>query len=218
MHFDSRRIRYVKLTFAAYALWIACFELVGHVASQLPSRDLSTSIDRSIPLFPPAIWLYESCYLLPFAVPLLARDFRRVHIGFRAALIANATAFIVYLAYPVAFPRPKLGSSVAERLLALEYALDFQPGANNLPSLHVAMSFLTLLTCSRQGLPRGVMSALTLLALGITASTLLVKQHLVLDAALGVVWALASFKLAERWSQHIEARATSSEAVVRTTD
>jgi hypothetical protein len=207
MHFDSRRIRYLKLTVAAYALWIVCFELVGQLGSRLPSRDLSTPLDRAIPLFPSAIWLYESCYLLPFAVPLFARDFRRVHVGFAAALIANATAFIVYLAYPVAFPRPELGNTVAERLLALEYALDFQPGANNLPSLHVAMSFLTLLTCARQGLSRKLMCALTLLTLGITASTLLVKQHLLLDAALGVLWAFASFKLAERWSQRREVRA-----------
>ena len=47
-----------------------------------------------------------------------------------------------YLALPIAFPRPELGSSLAERVLAVEYAADFRPGANKLPSLHVTFAWL----------------------------------------------------------------------------
>jgi hypothetical protein len=52
-----------------------------------------------------------------------------------AIVLANAAAFAVYVALPVAFPRPPLGSSLAERVLAAQYAADFSPGANKLPSM-----------------------------------------------------------------------------------
>ena len=191
-------MRYWAFTLFGYALWIVCFELVGNIAARLPTHNLRTPLDEAIPLLPAAVWPYEACYLLPLVVPLLARDFERVRIGFLAALIANASAFAVYLGFPVAFPRPELGQSLSERVLALEYGWDFHPGANNLPSLHVAMSWLALITCWRQDLSRLALGALTLLVLSITASTLLVKQHLVYDAVLGIVWAFGSFAAAKR--------------------
>jgi hypothetical protein len=60
------------------------------------------------------------------------------------------------------------------------------------------MSWLVLITCYRQGLSRSAFFALTLLTIAISVSTLLVKQHLVYDAALGVAWAFAAFALAAR--------------------
>jgi hypothetical protein len=196
--FDGARSRYLALTLLAYAVWFACFELVGTVAARLPSHDLCTEWDRRIPLVPAAVWPYEACYLLPFLVPLVVRDSERLGVALLAAIIANLGAFFVYLAFPVAFARPRLGNSLSERMLALEYAWDFQPGANNLPSLHVAMSWLILITCHRQGLSRSAFLALALLTVAITVSTLLVKQHLLYDAVLGVAWAFAAFALAER--------------------
>lgn len=195
---NGARSRYLALTALAYVIWIACFEVVGNVAARLPSHDLRTRWDQRIPLVPLAVWPYEACYLLPFVVPLVARDVERLRVALLAALIANLGAFFVYLSFPVAFPRAALGNSLSERVLALEYAWDFEPGANNLPSLHVAMSWLVLITCHRQGLSRAAFSALALLVVAITASTLLVKQHLVYDAALGVAWAFGSFALAQR--------------------
>lgn len=196
--FSGARPRYLALTVLAYIVWFACFELVGNVASRLPTHDLCTEWDRRIPLAPAAVWPYEACYLLPFLVPFVVRDAERLRIALLAAIIANLGAFFVYLAFPVAFARPRLGNSLSERMLALEYAWDFEPGANNLPSLHVAMSWLVLITCHRQGLSRGAFFALYLLTLAITVSTLLVKQHLLYDAVLGVAWAFGAFALAER--------------------
>jgi membrane-associated phospholipid phosphatase len=207
------RRRYLKLTLLAYATWIVCFELVGRLAARLPTHDLRTSLDHAIPLWPPAVWVYEACYLLPLLPPLVARDFQRLNIGFLAALLANLSAFVVYFALPVAFPRAPLGDTWAERVLALEYAWDFEPGANNLPSLHVAMSWLTWLTCLKQGLPALAQAALGLLALAISVSTLLVKQHLVIDVVVGMVWAFGWFAVAERVYRAWRARSDAADEV-----
>jgi hypothetical protein len=193
------RARYALVLVTGYLIWTISYQLVGRFAAQLPTHDLTSALDRAIPLWPLAVWPYEACYLLPFVPVLIARDWHRVNIWLLACLLANLSAFLVYLALPVAFPRPSLGNSLAERIIALEYELDFHPGANNLPSMHVALSWLTLFACHRQGLPRYAFAALTSLVLAITPATLLVKQHIVLDAVTGLIWALASWQIVSHY-------------------
>jgi len=192
------RKRYALVVLAGYLIWTLSYELVGLLAARLPTVDLTTALDRAIPLWPPAVWAYEACYLLPFVPVLIARDWHRVNVWLLSCLVANLSAFFVYFAVPVAFPRPALGSSLAERVIALEYELDFHPGANNLPSMHVALSVLALFACNQQGLRRPALALLTLLVIAIALSTLLVKQHLALDAATGSMWAILSWKLVSR--------------------
>jgi membrane-associated phospholipid phosphatase len=183
----------------AYLMWVLCYELVGHLAARLPAYDLTSQWDRAIPLWPPAVWAYESCYLLPFVPVLLARNWHRINIWLLACLLANLSAFVVYFALPVAFPRPALGDSLAEQVIAWEYAIDFKPGANNLPSMHVALSWLAVFACARQGRSPWLVGGLGLLAALISLSTLFVKQHLVWDVVTGVLWALVSWWVAGAW-------------------
>jgi len=197
------RRRYLTLLVCGYLVWVLCYELVGHAAARLPTHDLTTALDRAIPLWPPAVWIYEACYLLPFVPVLVARDWHRINVWLLACLLGSLSAFAMYFALPVAFPRPALGDSWAERVIALEYALDFEPGANNLPSLHVALSWLAAFACTQQGRPRWFETGCFLLAALISLSTLLVKQHLVWDVVTGLGWAVASWGFAaalyRRW-------------------
>ena len=181
------RLRHAAVLVVTYAIWLASFEAVGRYASTLPTRDLTSAWDRAVPLVPAFVWPYEICYGLPFLALLVIRDFSRFRAAILAIVIANVTAFAVYLLVPVAFPRPPLGASLSERILALEYAADFSPGANKLPSMHVALSWIMGCAMYRQ---RG--RAVDLLTFAfiflVTASTVLVKQHLLLDAAAGMAW------------------------------
>jgi len=98
--------------------------------------------------------------------------------------------------YPIAFPRPELGQSLSERLLSLIYKVDFHPGANKLPSLHVTFTWIIYLVCHKQQLKRLGDALLFFFALLITLSALLVKQHTILDVIAGIFWAIASWRLA----------------------
>ena len=141
---------YAKVLVVAYGIWLAAFEIVGHYAATLHTVDLTSAWDRETPLIPAFIWPYESLYILPLLSLIVLKDWHRFNVALLAFLIANATAFVVYLLFPVAFPRPDLGSSLSERVLALEYAADFHPGANKLPSMHVAMSWVLVCAMWRQ--------------------------------------------------------------------
>ncbi len=194
----SDRRFYLAATAAFYAAWIAAYMGTGWYAAGLPAHDLTTAIDRAIPLVPRAVWVYQLVYLLPFLPAAVARDWHRLNRAFLALLLAHLLATAVYLFFPVAFAKPALGQSLAERVLALEYQADFTPGANNLPSLHVAFAWIFWLACRRQGLPRAAETAVLAAAAAITASTLLVKQHLLADAAAGLPWAFAAWFAAGR--------------------
>jgi membrane-associated phospholipid phosphatase len=187
---------YLKVSLICYLIWIVLFEAVGHYAATMPTRDLTTFIDRQIPLIPEFVWPYELCYVFPFLLLVLVQDWHRFNRALLGMSLASLSAFLVYLTLPIAFPRPELGQTLSERMLAFEYRVDFQPGANKLPSLHVATAWLVYLACRRQRLNRYGDALLFSLAVLISVSTLFVKQHVVVDVVAGVVWGVAAWHVA----------------------
>lgn len=211
----SERAFFLKVMLAAYATWLAAYELVGLAASRLPTVDLTSALDRAIPLVPAFVWPYEACYLVPFVVPFVLRDWHRFNVGLLALLLANLTAFVVYFALPIAFPHPPLGASLAERVLALEYAADFSPGANAFPSMHVAITWILVAAALGQR-TRLVDGLLLALALAITASTVFVKMHLVIDAVGGLAWGLGAWVIAGRaYARLVDAGTSPREALLQ---
>jgi membrane-associated phospholipid phosphatase len=192
----SERKYYIKVFLITYVVWIAAFEIVGRYAATLNTHNPTTFLDGMIPLYPNFVWFYELGYIFPILPLIAVKDFHRLNIALLSVVLANISAFVVYLAYPIAFPRPELGQSLAEQILHIEYISDFHPGANKLPSMHVAFTWLAYLVVHKQGLGKigeGIVLTVTIL---ITVSTLFVKQHIIFDVAAGILWAFLSWRLA----------------------
>lgn len=195
----SRAARhYAKVLLVAYALWLAAFEVVGRYAARLHTVDLTSAWDRATPLVPAFVWPYEACYLLPFVPLFVLKDWHRFNVALLAILVANVAAFAVFLALPVAIPHPPLGTTPAERVLAFEYAADFQPGANKLPSMHVAMSWIIVCAMWRQASSRAADVLLAVALALATVAPVLVKQHAIVDVVVAVPWGLAAYWLAAK--------------------
>lgn len=191
-----RRLRVVGI---AYVLWATTYEVIGDMARNLNARDLSLPLDHAIPLLPHWVWIYELAYFLPFLGLLVIERPERFNHTVRAILVAALCAYVPYLLYPVSFPRPALGDSLSEQLLAMEYAYD--SGGNQLPSLHVANAFLVFLGARGQWLGRWGDGAMLLLAILIALSTLFVKQHLVVDVVGGLALSPLAYRVTRgmRW-------------------
>ncbi len=195
---------------ATYLVWFAAFQVVGRYAATLPTLDPTTALDRAIPFQPSWVWIYELCYVFPFLPLFVVRDGERLARALLAVILANVTAFAVYVALPLAWPLPDPGPTLAGRVLAMEQAADFHPGANKLPSMHVAFAWFVWLVCRRQWLGRAGDATVLALAVAISASTAFVKQHVVADVLAGVGWAFASWAAAGRLLRAFAAGATSA--------
>jgi len=203
---------FIKVSLFVYGIWFIFFDGVGRYAATLPTRDITSSIDPHIPLIPEFIWIYILCYIFPFLPLFVIKDWRRFNRALLGIIIANLSAFIVYLIFPVAFPRPELGQSPSERLLSFIYIADFCPGANKLPSLHIIFTWIVYLASRRQRLNKFGDSIVFFTAVMITISTLFVKQHIIVDVVAGLFWAFSSWTLAGYIynllaGAHMEARA-----------
>ena len=100
---------YAKVLVLAYAIWLGTFEIVGRYAATLHTHDLSSSWDRATPLLPDFVWPYEACYVMPLLSLFVMKDWHRFNIALVAFVVGNVTAFVVYLALPIAYARPELG-------------------------------------------------------------------------------------------------------------
>jgi membrane-associated phospholipid phosphatase len=192
---ESKRKFYIKVSLVVYAAWLILFEAVGWHAATLPAEDITSFFDKQIPLIPQFIWPYMLCYIFPFLPLLVVKDWHRLNRTLLSVILANLSAFIVYLIFPIAFPRPELGQSLSEYLLSFLYNVDFRPGANKLPSLHVTFTWIIYFACRGQRLGKLGDALLLILAILISLSALFVKQHILADVIAGFCWALLSWLL-----------------------
>jgi len=120
--------------------------------------------------------------LLPLFVVRQQELIRRAIQAYLAVMIVS---YVGFLLYPTVAPRPLhvLGDGFAAWSLRLAYSLD--PPYGCFPSLPVAYSFVSALTCYR--VHRGLGAAAGLWASLVGVSALYTKQHYVADVIVGAL-------------------------------
>lgn len=147
-----------------------------------------TWMDQRIPFLPDAVYLYETLWLLmPLSFWLMRskEELSRYCYGF---LMISIIGFSIFFLYPTACPRPKdlhAMNGVYATLIRLDN------DHNAFPSLHAALAIFSGSCCNAlcrtdhwRTWTRWVIWAWVL---GIVASTLLTKQHALIDAVAGVI-------------------------------
>ena len=181
------RRTYIDLLLAV--LWLSQFALffLPRLLFTPESYHLIRSpLDDLIPLWTPAAIPYYLWYIGLVGTPIYSffkdRSAYRSYIYY--ALWGYGAAIVVYLIYPTAIafrPEALPGNDIFTRMVAFIYSIDTP--TNVLPSLHVTMAAGIALGLGaakpfNKPLPRVI---LWLLALSIAASTVLIKQHSILD-------------------------------------
>lgn len=191
-----------------FAFGCGIFVLVGYVllaewnlarfaAGTHPIR-LDTWLDRHIPFVPGAFWVYVCYYLVAISPAWLARrwsDFKPMATSYG---VATALAWVAWIALPVRMIPPPLACSGLTCQVLLRF-IDADGGVNVFPSMHVAHSMLAALFHLRhRSAARWLVAAG---ALGVTASTVLIRQHYVVDIPAGLAVAavgwIAGLRVAE---------------------
>lgn len=149
-----------------------------------------TAWDAYIPFVPEVVYVYLAYYAwLLIPIPIL-RNRAEFYGAVYAFALTQTVAVAIYLAYPSRMERPPVpGDDLSAQLVRMIYEVD--RGYNILPSLHVAHSVLVALLFAslrpRWFPPVAFFSGL------ICISTVLVKQHYLLDLPAGVAVAIACY-------------------------
>jgi len=164
------------------------------IAEQMPGRRLhapETALDRAVPLQPAWALVYGALYLFLILLPLLVvRQPRQVRQTLLAYLAVWLTAYVFFWLYPTVAPRPAGVAGPGFVVWSLRFLYGADPPYNCFPSLHVAHSFVSALTCQLVNRALGV-AALAAAAL-VGVATLFTKQHYVADVVAGFLLAGAA--------------------------
>ena len=178
-------------------------------------HNIETGVDRSIPFVPEFLVIYFGCYVF-WAVNyiLIARQDRRsVYQFFTGDFISRCVCLVSFLTFPTTNTRPLItGSGLWNQAALWLYSID---AADNLfPSIHCLVSWFCYLGIrGRKEIPRWYQSVSMVIAILVFASTLLTKQHVIVDVAGGVLLAEFCFfigrktdlyRIYERFGSRIE--------------
>ena len=178
-------------------------------------HNIETGVDRSIPFVPEFLVIYFGCYVF-WAVNyiLIARQDRRsVYQVFTGDFISRCVCLVSFLAFPTTNTRPLItGSGLWNQAALWLYSID---AADNLfPSIHCLVSWFCYLGIrGRKEIPRWYQSVSMVIAILVFASTLLTKQHVIVDVAGGILLAEFCFfigrktdlyRIYERFGSRIE--------------
>lgn len=174
---------------------ILLFFLVGYLWSG-SGHDIHTAwhartwLDDRIPLVPVFILFYMLGYVFVFLPLFMLRGRRDFEAGVAVFVGMLSVAFLCFHFFPVYMY--KLAPSGQDALSTLtRYQQSSDVPYNNLPSLHVSLNLFAWMLFFHQARTAALWWLPLLVC--IVLSTLLVKQHLVVDAIGGVLLASAGF-------------------------
>jgi membrane-associated phospholipid phosphatase len=161
------------------------------IANSIEDRTLhapALALDHVLPLQPAWAMVYGALYAFLIVLPIvLVRQDDHIRRTFLAYLMVWIAAYICFWVYPTIAPRPTKVTGTGFLFWGLQFLYDADPPYNCFPSLHVAHSFVSALTCYRVNKSVGIGAIICASLVGL--STLFTRQHYVLDVIAGALLA-----------------------------
>lgn len=194
-----KRLKYGVIFLGQFLLWgLLYYSINDGTAGRSVAQPL-LPFETRIPLVSAAYPIYALVYVQVF-LPLVLSPTRLHYVTTHVAIaLASLVGFTVFLLAPMSYPRPVLsGDGIFDAMLALEFATD---GTRcTLPSLHVAVATI-LYRAHRERPFWGRVLLVSALAIGV--STVLVKQHFIVDGISGAILGAACWPLAARLTRRL---------------
>jgi membrane-associated phospholipid phosphatase len=178
--------KYKIFLLGVFAAFYSVFYIYPNFYPLTPPRHLPVMpIDKTAPLLTWTFWVYLSEYILVAVVIAVLDDWADFNswarMNFGALFICGA----FFLLYPTAYPRPvypdEQNTFVA---LAMNLVASFDTANNCFPSLHVAITTITVWFFRSQG--RWLFVTFSIWGLAIIVSTMTTKQHYFIDIVGGL--------------------------------
>lgn len=187
------RIKKSSILPLIFAVSFNMFVYVGSrlIAGNWHHYNIESAADRMIPLWAPSVLIYLGCYLFWAAnyIIIAQQEKEEMCRFFTADFLSRIVCLIFYLAYPTTNVRPEIQpDGFWNQMLLFVYSVD---AADNLfPSIHCLVSWFCYIGLrGKKEIPLWYRGFSCVMAILICASTLLTKQHVIIDVAGGILLA-----------------------------
>tara|TARA_R100000664_G_scaffold34166_1_gene54563 strand:+ start:4356 stop:5021 length:666 start_codon:yes stop_codon:yes gene_type:complete len=186
------KIRYILL-----ALFFNCgtYFLIQKLV-KTNSYDFLTEIDSLIPFLPDYVWIYHSIIPAIFITMLAVVKTKQLFLTtFWTAIVGTCVLNFFYVFFPSFYPRnPFEVATISEYLVQWTREID---GSNNtFPSAHVTFTWIMFWGMYYSDVAKktlGLKPLYLLWAIGVSLSTLVLKQHYIVDVFSGIFLATTTF-------------------------
>lgn len=180
--------------------YLLCYQIPKILIDESSLHILALPVDYEIKLFTPAVIIYIYSYFQWFNAILVAIR-QETKLGYRfasALIIASFIGGIIFIAYPTATIRPKVtGNSIFDNLTRIIYYFDTVVCA--CPSFHCLCSTLVIyILYKSKGVSKFSLYINTFISILVYASTVLTKQHLLIDVPSGILLAIISILITRK--------------------
>ena len=184
----------VTIPMVTLMLLVPCYLLIANRAELGTAHAPELAWDRALPLQPAWALVYGALYMFLIVLPVcVVREEAHIRRTFWAYVAVWLTAYACFLVYPTVAPRPAEVGGDGFAVWGLRFLYDADPPYNCFPSLHVAHSFVSALTCYRLDRRLGVGALVCASLVGV--STLFTRQHYIADVVAGIALALVAYVL-----------------------
>jgi membrane-associated phospholipid phosphatase len=174
-------VRALGYSVAVAALFAAVFVGADRVTRLHAYRvDLSLPVDLVLPFVPEATLIYSSLYAMFALVPFILRTDREVRVLARSIAWEVVVAAPFFLALPMS--EPSIPADLGRFAAAFRVADAINLQHNLFPSLHASFAFTVAAVLGRRSRLPG-RAAFAAWSLAIAISTLLTRQHVIIDIA-----------------------------------
>ncbi|MBT6433957.1 MAG: phosphatase PAP2 family protein [Deltaproteobacteria bacterium] len=152
-----------------------------------------TPLDTWMPLSPIWTYIYAFIFLITVLPTAFINERKLFHKMAIAYVVVQCVAFSIFVLFPVRMTlRPDTVDIDSFHTWGLQLCYFIDKPVNCCPSLHVAMAFLGALCTFKAD--RFIGGLCIALAVAISLSTMLVKQHFILDVMVGLAVSTLSYK------------------------
>lgn len=167
------------------------------IAGEWHHYNIETSLDRLIPFWAPSIVIYLGCYVFWTVnyIIIACQEKQEVYRFFSADLLSRVVCLAFFLLFPTTNIRPDLAATgFWNKSMIFLYSID---AADNLfPSIHCLVSWFCYIGIrGKKEIPAWYRAFSCIMALLVCLSTLLTKQHVIIDVFGGILLAEVCFWL-----------------------
>lgn len=204
-------IRWITGIIPAYGIFPVIFSFVFNCLVYSGSRliaggwhhyNIESSLDRRLPFIPQFLLVYFGCYIFWGVNYIMAarQEREQVYRFFTADFLSRCVCLVIFLAFPTTNTRPVIeGNGFWNQAALWLYSID---DADNLfPSIHCLVSWFSYLAVrGQEKIPGWYKNVSWIIAVLVFISTLVTKQHVLVDVAGGIALAQICFMIGQRTS------------------